>query len=46
MLLLMILIYVTILIILTLFSKQAHGRPTCSLRATWQPWATCWWPLH
>jgi len=31
---LMMLIYVTILIILMIFSKQARGRPTWSLRAT------------
>ena len=39
------LIYVTILIILMLFSKQARGRSTCSLVATSCPRAPCWWPL-
>jgi len=33
----MMLIYVTILIILMLFSKQARGLPTWSLRDTWSP---------
>jgi len=42
---LMMLIYVTILIILMPFSKQACGRPTWSLRATWCPRAPCWWLL-
>jgi len=37
MLTLMMLIYVTILIILMLFSKLARGRPAWSLRATWCP---------
>jgi len=32
------LIYVTILIILMLFSEQAHGRPTWSPRALRDPW--------
>ena len=45
MLSIMMLIYVTILIILMLFSKQARGRPTLSLRATWCPWAPCLWPV-
>jgi len=45
MLSLMMLIYVTILIILMLFSKQARGRSTWCLRATWCPRAPCWWPL-
>jgi len=39
------LIYVTILIILMLFWKQARGWPTWSMRATWFPRAPCWWPL-
>jgi len=39
---LMMLIYVTILIISMLFSKQARGRPTWSLRATWCLRAPCW----
>jgi len=39
------LIYVTILIILMPFSKQAHGRQTWSLLATWRPRAPCWWSL-
>jgi len=43
---LMMLIYVTILIILMLFSKQARGRPTWSLRVTSCPRAPCWWPLQ
>ena len=38
------LIYVTILIILMLFSKQARGRSTCSLGATSCPRVSCWWP--
>jgi len=46
MLSLMMLIYVTILIILMQFSKQARGQPTWSLRATWCSWALCWWPLY
>jgi len=41
----MMLIYVTILINLMLFFKQAHGRPTWSSRATWCPRAPCWRPL-
>jgi len=45
MLSLMMLIYVMILIILMLFSKQVRGRPTWSLRATWCPRAPCWWSL-
>jgi len=39
------LIYVTILIIFNAISKQARGRQTWSLRATWCPRALCWWPL-
>jgi len=34
-----ILVLVKTLIILLLFLEQARGRPTCSLRATWCPWA-------
>jgi len=37
--------YVTMLIILMLFSKQARGQSTCSLRATSCPRAPRWWPL-
>jgi len=39
------LIYVMILIILMLFSKQAGGRPTWSFRPTRLPRTPCWWPL-
>jgi len=42
---LMMLIYVTILIILMTFSKQARGRPTWFLLATWCPRAPFWWSL-
>jgi len=28
-----------------LFFKQARGRPSWSLRATWCPRAPRWWPL-
>jgi len=45
MLSLMMLIYVMILIISMLFSKQARWRPTWSLWATWCPQTSCWWPL-
>jgi len=45
MLSIMMLIFVTMLIILMLFSTQARGQPTWSLRATWCRWAPCWWLL-
>jgi len=41
----MMLIYVTILIIFMVFSKQARGRPRWSSRATRCPRAPCWWLL-
>jgi len=38
-------IYVETLIMLMLFSEQARGRPTLSVRATRCPRALRWWPL-
>jgi len=39
------LIYVTILILFMVLSKQACGWPTCSLQVTWCLQTPCWWSL-